>query len=248
MNSKPSHWGIEESIQIISSELAEQPCFVKDTFGRFLYVNEPFLRRCRVDSLEDLLGGSDTELFPCMLTPDYIEGDKRVLTSSMPLLNRLELTPNGKSAPDWQVTHKVPLYDSESNVCGLLGTFESPLKLMDKIPVMKILIHSVDYIREHFSEKIYIAELAEKARMSERTYYRHFKRVFGLSPQSYIQKHRVLEALEVFHREDCSVAETALKCGFYDHSHFTREFKKYMSVSPIDYIASRRSGHEKCAD
>jgi AraC-like DNA-binding protein len=32
-----------------------------------------------------------------------------------------------------------------------------------------------------------------------------------------------------------TIAHIALDCGFYDHSHFTRNFRKIMGTSPKEY-------------
>lgn len=240
---------IDNWIQYISSKLTNQACFVKDDQGKFIYANEAFLSSCRVSSLDELIGSADIDFFPPMLASQYVADDLRVLETAMPLRNRIELTPSATSTPKWQVTNKLPIYDIDKktpSVCGLIGSFKSPRMEGEQFANLKRLLPAVDYIRSSYFEPMKMHELAQMIYMSERAFYRNFKRTFGLSPQNYLKKHRVLEAVEIFNSQKrtnrLSIAETALKCGFYDQSHFTREFKKLMAVTPRNYILKYSRG------
>jgi AraC-like DNA-binding protein len=46
---------------------------------------------------------------------------------------------------------------------------------------------------------------------------------------------RVLAACDLLEHTDQSVTEIALEVGFYDHSDFSRQFRKIMGQSPTDY-------------
>ncbi len=54
---------------------------------------------------------------------------------------------------------------------------------------------------------------------------------------------RVSASRSLLENTDRTIADIALAVGFYDHSHFTRTFKRMMSCSPKQY----RDGHRQQA-
>lgn len=65
------------------------------------------------------------------------------------------------------------------------------------------------------------------------TYFRRvFKDVTGLAPTEYLNRTRVLRALELIQMSDIPVAEAAARVGIYDANYFSRVFKKYLGYAP----------------
>lgn len=72
--------------------------------------------------------------------------------------------------------------------------------------------------------------------MSIRTMQRLFDRYVGVSPKSVIQRYRLHEAAEQIDQgtvEDWLDLSTSL--GYYDHSHFIRDFRAIVGVAPNEY-------------
>ncbi|GIO09311.1 AraC family transcriptional regulator [Brevibacillus reuszeri] len=72
--------------------------------------------------------------------------------------------------------------------------------------------------------------------MNKRTMQRMFDRYVGVSPKSVIQRYRLHEAAE---RMDQGTAghwlDLSIALGYYDHSHFIRDFRSIVGVSPEEY-------------
>lgn len=73
--------------------------FIKDEEGRYTYVNEPLLRNLQLRS-EDIVGFTDSELFPAVFSDEWRDNDLAVLASGQ-MTQFAETTP----APDGSVTH-----------------------------------------------------------------------------------------------------------------------------------------------
>ena len=71
--------------------------------------------------------------------------------------------------------------------------------------------------------------------------FRHF---IGLSPKSVITRLRLQDALRALNSGPAesvgSLSDLALRLGFYDQAHFTREFRTFTGHSPGFYAASQR--------
>lgn len=91
---------------------------------------------------------------------------------------------------------------------------------------------AINYIEKHFAEQIDFKKLAESAAMSPRTFQRAFLKATGSSARDYLITTRLKRATELLKYHDCSVSESAYRCGFKDSNYFTRLFKKYLKISP----------------
>lgn len=83
-----------------------------------------------------------------------------------------------------------------------------------------------------------VDHLAERHDMSVRTLQRLFERWVGLSPKSVITRLRLQDAIATFDEVATEpLADIAVRLGFYDQAHFTREFTRFIGVSPARYVA-----------
>jgi len=209
--------------------------FAKDRESRLMLGNPAFLQRCGLTSEDELMGFSDEELFSPRLAAKYRADDQKVLTSAQPLLGIIELFPGEEGRPEWSITDKLPLFNREGEVCGLCGTVRSYEGARAALQPYLELAPVADYIKEHFSEKLDVRNLAKMAGLSVRQLERRFRDTFQTNPRSYLIRMRILAACDLLERAEKSVTEIALEAGFYDHSDFSRQFRRFIGQSPTDY-------------
>lgn len=94
------------------------------------------------------------------------------------------------------------------------------------------ILKAVAYLKENYSKKLSINDLADVVNMSPATFHRHFKMVTTLSPIQYQKSLRLLEAARILQYENASVSETAYRVGYESLSQFTREYKRYFKTTP----------------
>lgn len=94
------------------------------------------------------------------------------------------------------------------------------------------ILKAVTYLKENYSKKLSINDLADAVNMSPATFHRHFKMVTTLSPIQYQKSLRLLEAARILQYENTSVSETAYRVGYESLSQFTREYKRYFKTTP----------------
>jgi AraC-like DNA-binding protein len=76
--------------------------------------------------------------------------------------------------------------------------------------------------------------LAQQAGLSRFQALRAFKKRYGLPPHAYQLCLRMSHARRLL-LEGAPAADVALRCGFADQSHFTRHFKRFNGVTPMQY-------------
>ena len=96
----------------------------------------------------------------------------------------------------------------------------------------------LDYIKEHYREKIYIERLAEIIMVSADYFTKMFKDSMGTTPVEYINGIRVNRSMQLLIATDKSMTEIADEIGFCNPNYFHKIFKQYMNTSPLAYRKS----------
>lgn len=91
------------------------------------------------------------------------------------------------------------------------------------------------HLLEHFREKLTLAEMAQLCAMDGFEFSRAFKREQGCTFREFLQRTRIEAAADQLRGSCHSVIDIACAVGFNDHSHFTRQFRQYMGVTPSVY-------------
>ncbi|WP_371362351.1 HTH-type transcriptional activator Btr [Sporomusa rhizae] len=92
----------------------------------------------------------------------------------------------------------------------------------------------LQYIDEHFDQKITLQSLAAMANLSPHHLCRLFKSITGMPPVAYVNHLRVNTAMVLLQEQHLPISEVALAVGFNDSNYFSRMFKKYKSISPTN--------------
>ncbi len=100
---------------------------------------------------------------------------------------------------------------------------------------VRIIKSSLEFIRNHYQDKIYIRDLAENANMNEQYFCRFFKKILGKSPVTYINEYRIKQAIILLQTTDEAIMDICLDCGFNNLGNFLREFKKHTGFTPLQY-------------
>lgn len=102
-----------------------QRIFWKDKNSIYQGANIQFLKDIGLNSFNDLIGKNDYQLYEKSIAEKFIEDDKLVINSNQPKLNYEEEQIDLKTKiKKWLRTNKVPLYDQDGNIIGVLGTYE----------------------------------------------------------------------------------------------------------------------------
>ena len=205
--------------------------WLKDPAGTFVHANRLFLQRFGFHSAGALAGKTDHDLAPPHLAQQYIRDDGRVLAGTV-VTDRLELISGVDRDGDWFLTSKWPVYDKHNHIIGTLGISRHLNRTEGTTFPFQQLRAPVDYIHQHFSQSLSVADLARACNLSISALERRFRRHLNKTPHQYISEVRLSHARALLLDTDKSIGSIALEAGFADHSHFTRAFKKQFGVTP----------------
>lgn len=92
-----------------------------------------------------------------------------------------------------------------------------------------------NYMETNYAKPSTLDELSTLTGLSRYHFLRSFTRQKGISPYRYLETIRVGNAKKLL-EQGVSPADTALLTGFSDQSHFTNFFKKFIGLTPRQYM------------
>lgn len=104
------------------------------------------------------------------------------------------------------------------------------------------ILNAVAKIKNEFSQKLNMKEVARACDMSESSLYHNFKVVTSLSPIAFQKKIRLEEAKNLLATKNIGVAQAAFDVGYESASQFSREYARMFGVPPKIHSEILRSG------
>lgn len=120
-----------ESQQLLQSVIDNIPqaIFWKDCNSIYLGCNHRFARDANLNTSNEIVGKTDYEMpWSEAEATQYRECDRQVIETDTPLLNLEATQQQADGHQIWVNTNKIPLHDANSNIVGVLGTYEDITK------------------------------------------------------------------------------------------------------------------------
>lgn len=96
----------------------------------------------------------------------------------------------------------------------------------------------LDWMLDNITVEFGVAQLARRARMSERTFARRFAAETGTTPLRWLTQQRVLHARQLLEETTLGVEEIARACGLGSAALLRHHFRRVIGVTPVDYRRS----------
>jgi AraC-like DNA-binding protein len=114
----------------------------------------------------------------------------------------------------------------------LLHRLSRSEKRLDKVEVVSDIMNELQ--REDFFDNI--ENVASRYGITARYLQKLFLRHTGLTPKLYSKINRFQNSLRLLNnKKDLSLTSIAYDCGYFDQSHFIREFKSFTGTTPSSY-------------
>ena len=95
--------------------------YAKDTQSKFIICNNALVKRMGKSSPDDIIGKTDFDLVTHDLAAQYYTNEQEIIRTGQPLINHEESMGNISGTTRWNLTSKVPLYDSQGKIIGIVG-------------------------------------------------------------------------------------------------------------------------------
>lgn len=131
-------------------------------------------------------------------------------------------------------------YDLSSQINDLLQEKNKStyIQLLDIVGHEDHLVNKIiDYINQHYSEKIFLTDVADYLHYSESLLSKRFRRTTQMTFNEYLNRFRIQKAIDLMKTETYYLTEISDICGFSDYKYFSTVFKKYTGNSPKQFMS-----------
>lgn len=222
--------GIEQILGMFDL-LTDMIFWIKDTQSQVVYANKKFVEHTGMHSLNQVLGKTDMAFFPPHIAKQFITDDKSVMNGTV-ITDRLELNILKFGEFAWFSTSKRPLFDKQNNIIGSYGFTRLLSKASQVLSSIDAIKAPVEYVRENFHRDLKIEDLAKLAFISVSALERRFKKYLSKTPKQFINEVRLENARRMLIESGLPIADVAYKCGFSEHSYFSRQFRLMFGTLP----------------
>jgi AraC-like DNA-binding protein len=94
----------------------------------------------------------------------------------------------------------------------------------------------LDYIADHFAERLTVEILAKQVSLSPSAFSRLFRETTRCSPYQYVKETRLERARQLFDEGRPGVADVSRTVGYTSVSHFIKGFRKRFGATPGEYV------------
>jgi AraC-like DNA-binding protein len=84
-----------------------------------------------------------------------------------------------------------------------------------------------------------VGDVARGAGVSQRRFIQLFAREVGMSPKLFCRVRRFQRTLALLQKNTADWSQLVLECGYFDQSHFIRDFRNFSGLQPTQYLSQR---------
>ena len=99
----------------------------------------------------------------------------------------------------------------------------------------EVLLAADQYIREHLSEELSLAQLARQSNLDPTYFHKLFTAAFGTTPAKQVLSYRIAAVKAGLLNESVSRRTLAMQCGFSSSAYMSTKFRQVTGMTPSQY-------------
>ncbi|MBF0431048.1 MAG: SpoIIE family protein phosphatase [Fibrobacteria bacterium] len=138
---------VEYRLQVFIDNIPDKIYF-KDRDCRFIMVNKcTFDNHPQLNRMEDFMGKTDLDLFPEETAKEWMEAEKKIMDTGIPIVNEEFMEPSDTGEEIWISTTKMPFRDKNGVITGIFG-------LSRNITRLKMAEKALQRVNESLEDKV----------------------------------------------------------------------------------------------
>ncbi len=143
--------------------------YVKDRDSHFVLANQPLAQIFGVGSPDQMIGRSDFDFLPREMATEFYTDEQKVISTGVPLLNKEEATVDSSGEVRWFLTSTVPLFDSASQITGIVGVSRDITVRREAEAALRRLNEKLEQRVDQRTAQLSQANMRLEAEIAERT-------------------------------------------------------------------------------
>lgn len=104
-----------------------------------------------------------------------------------------------------------------------------------------ILSHAIEYMKQNYKRQLQLEEVASFCHCSKSYLSHQFKKNMGMTLKSYLNSLRIQAAKNLLEATNPNIIDLAFDLGFKDSNYFSKVFKDFVGLSPLQYKKEHQS-------
>ena len=233
------NWVVELKVmEQVFDGVEEMLFYVKDQSGRYVFVNDTFVKRLGFESKSQMIGKAAIQVYPNGLGRQYSIHDLEILKSGVGFKNRLMSHLSADGEHSLALITKEPIIDDNGKIAGVCGiTRDLNIQDQESLKNLEKILNFIEECPQTLLSREQIEELiGPRTNKLERV----IKKTFKITLMEFIKIKKLEIACRKLARTDDKIVNIALEVGYSDQSAFSRQFKKKIGVTPQAYRDSYR--------
>ena len=159
------------------------------------------------------------------------------------LISRTAITSGADAQTMLMLTHDyiqiIPRIANMDELCNWLAKamnrFMDYLFEYTDVKHANVIRKAIQYIRNHYAEKITLDSVAQEVYLSPAYFSRIFRQETGETFNAYLNTVRIEQSKKLLMDKSVRLIDISLMVGFDNQSYFTKVFKKNTGMSPLQY-------------
>lgn len=223
------------ALEQLFDQVSDMAFFIKDARGKYVAINQSLIARHGFANKSEVLGKKPSDICNGDFGRIPSEQDNLILRTGVSIVDHLEMQWEMPGRPVWCLTTKLPLKDEAGQTIGIVGFSKDVRSAVEPSTVPTSFARALEVFERDLPPEASPSWLAKLAKMPTHRFAKTMKLIFGLTPTQYVAKSRIGKASNLLLQSNMNISEIAQNCGYFDHSAFSRAFKKATGFTPISF-------------
>lgn len=181
------------------------------------------------------LSGDRSKHMLCIFSSELVKAYYRKVSNKIPENNKVLLHSFFIDLLD-NMTDGSPVIEKKGLLYSICAQFDKIARYENRNKYYDNILHEIfEFVENNYTKSCSLTELSEKTGYSYSYLSRCFKKITGISYNSYVNECRTRNACYLLDNTDYSILRCALESGYESLRSFNRNFLNLMGITPGEY-------------
>lgn len=243
------HFGISEYFCKEYGENINFPTHLHQSY-EFVYITEGEIQITVDNTAYNLKKGDSVLIFPhqlhslasenskhmlCIFSPELVQAFSSKVAGKKPLNNSFAINKYLADTLD-NLSESSSTFEKKGVLYSVCAEFNKCAEYKSRLSCDENLLQKIfDFVENNYKDDCKLQSLAQSTGYNYSYLSRIFKRITGISFNTYTNRYRISRACYLLNNSNCSILQCALESGYDSLRSFNRNFKNALGITPAEY-------------
>ena len=243
------HFGISEYFCKEYGENINFPTHLHQSY-EFVYITEGEIQITIDNTAYNLKKGDSVLIFPhqlhslasenskhmlCIFSPELVQAFSSKVAGKKPLNNSFTINKYLADTLD-NLSDSSSTFEKKGVLYSVCAEFNKCAEYKSRLSCDENLLQKIfDFVENNYKDDCKLQSLAQSTGYNYSYLSRIFKRITGISFNTYTNRYRISRACYLLNNSNCSILQCALESGYDSLRSFNRNFKNALGITPAEY-------------